>query len=618
MTTSVSDFPIRPFDGMKFVDQWGRQWIYQEGTRSWVFDGFVPEIPDADSNTIGLLSPSLKKLINSLAEKAGGFGILTKFSYGKTKTNGYEGVLSGDIKLVSESLDIQCIDRPSSPEMGTNPQINFNFSDNFLSTLCIEVPGGPGPTGRPGDRGPRGVPGTGDGPEGEKGDPGTDATGIATVDEVEVVFDDAFYSSAVINLSLDTTNSILAVTKANVLVADQNTPADAVVATPLVRDIEFTGDGFEYNITKPLDDEDATDPVMLAYGADFAPDQNRKLKANADGCCCEEEDSAELIARKLSDYINQVVAKYQKEIDRISTEYDREAKEFVFKKDEEARKALDVIIQQLSTEEFNEQFEYCMGLSDNGICGQQCCGELKRANSDPFLNPNIGLCAVVEAIRGEEPTVAASSSIAARISSDLANEYGIPSLSRNMAMATSCDFPTASSLDQFTTTICAFAESILAASGSSGASDFCKDSVPTDMGTYEIGAGETVNIGSGAGFNLPAGGYIVQYLGGTVFDSDEPTCGYVVGSGDTSLGLVLTVTTPTSETKMPWPKSSLSANPLNPEEVQEAYLVGPITEQAIGSVIEDGYRLTMEAVVTGDRSSGSIRFKVLHCSRCLP
>lgn len=616
---SVSEFPIRPFDNMKFVDQWGRQWIYQVSTKSWVFDGFVPEIPNADQNTIGLLSPTLKRFINSLNEKVGGFGILTKFSYAKVN-DGYNGVLSGDIKLKSNSLNITCIDKPSSPEMGTNPQIDINFSEDFLSTLCIEVPGGPGPKGRRGDEGKKGLPGTGDGPQGEKGDPGEDATGTSTVEDVEVIFDDAFYSSAVINLSLDAPNSILAVTKANVLVADENTPADAVVATPVIRDIEFTDDMFGYKIIKPLDDSDALDPVMLAYGADFDPEQNRRLKANADGCCCEEEDSTELIAKNLSDYISQVITKYQKTIDNISRQYDKEVREFIYKKDEEARKALDVLVQNLSHEEFNEDFEYCMGLSDNGICGQQCCNELKRANVDPFLNPNLGLCKVTESIEAGNPTVAQSSYIAAKISGDLADEYGIPSLSKNIALATAtnCEYPTASSLDQYTATVCAFASSILSASGSSGASDFCKDSVPTDLGTFTIDSGESKQILTGAGSELPAGAYLIQYLGGTIFDSDEPTCGYVVGSGDTSLGLVLTVTTPTEVIKIPWPVSSLSPNSLDPSEVEEAYLTGPITELAIGSIVEDGYKLSLEAVATGDRSTGSIKYKIMHCSRCLP
>lgn len=213
MAKNVTIFPSRPFNGMKFTDQWRRRWIYRGSQKSWVFDGFVPDIPLADSNTIGLLSPRLKTFLNSLTPKAGGFGVVLSNSFGKVSSSGYEGVVNGNIKLVSNSLDINCQDEVASPELGRFPSIDFNFSEDFLDTLCIEVPGCPGPKGRKGAKGEKGKNGTGNGPQGSRGTSGVDATGISVVSDVQVDFDDSFYNAAITDVVLDEERAILSATK---------------------------------------------------------------------------------------------------------------------------------------------------------------------------------------------------------------------------------------------------------------------------------------------------------------------------------------------------------------------------------------------------------------------
>jgi len=642
---NIVKFPNRPFNGMRFTDSWRRRWRFDSNEKSWRFDGFAPDIPLADEENIGLLSPQFKQLINSVSEKAGGFGIVTKFSFGKTQTNGFNGVLSGDVKMVSNAFDITCVNAPLNPELNRHPVIDINFSDDFLESMCVEVPAEKGPKGRKGIKGPKGKPGTGDGPQGLSGDAGVDAVGVSDVSEVEVVFDESFYSSAVTEIFLDAPNAILSITKSDALVPDENTPASEVVTSPVIRDIEFTDDDtFDYRVvtvpgvTDPI--EAAVDPFVLAYGNDFDPKQNRKLKVAAEGCCCEEADSAEVIAKRLTDYVDQVVVNLEGQVADINEQYDEELKEFIFRKDEEARKALDALVQKLSDEEFKEPFEYCMSLADNGICGQCECNELKKFRQDPYNNPgNFTLCGLNNlstAIDGlceclGTSTLALSSgqsSTTKNISTEVTNSYDIPTLSQNSGLVSTqavsdCSIPSASDFDQFTTGICAFANSILKASGFSNTNvdDFCKTSSTTNLGIIRIAAGESQVITGPTGANLVAGGYILQYRGGSIFDAGNTQCGYVVGSGTNKIGLVLTKfhtneDGDVEEMEIPWPTSSLVQNPFDKDEVEESYLIGPITELAIGAVIEDNDRLVIEAVAR-DRSTGVIELSLSHCSRCV-
>lgn len=639
---NIVTFPNRPFDGMIFNDPWKRRWVYDSRSNTWRFDGFAPDIPLADSKTVGLLSPQYKQLINSISEKAGGFGIVTKFSFGKTRTNGFNGVLSGDIKLVSNSFDITCVNSPSQPELNRHPVIDINFSEDFLDGLCVEVPSEKGPRGRKGIKGEPGETGTGDGPQGLPGTSGIDAIGISTLDEMEVVFDESFYSKAVTEVFLDSENAILSVTKSDALVPDEDTPASEVVTSPMSRDIVFNDENtFDYTITTvpgvsdPV--ESSVDPVVLAYGTDFNPEKNRKLKVASSGCCCEEADSAELISRNLSDYIDQSIQKLVDSINDINEEYDQELKEYIFKKDEEARKALDVLVQKLSEEEFNEEFQYCMSLLDNGVCGQCQCNALKKFSTDPYNNSgrfatttldniNISIQGLYESLgTGNLSLISGQSNVAKNTNSEIINSFDIPTLSQNSELVSQNvqAYPTASTFDQFTTGVCAFAQSILEASGfgTTDSADFCKNSATTNLGVIKLNAGDTAVINSSAGPTLVAGSYVLQYRNGTIYDPGNPTCGYVVGTGHAKLGLVVTKFTSNGniieETEIPWPASSLTQNPLSKEDVQESYLLGPITELAVGVIVNDGDRITVEAVVESDNASGQIELSAYHCSRCV-
>lgn len=655
---NITKFPSTPFDGMKFTDKWRRRWVFNASNNSWQFIGFLPDIPIADNQNVGLLSPRMKAFIDSVKPKSGSFGIVLKNNFGKTHFSDYSNVLSGNIKLKSNSLRITCSNPIGQTEFGVYPSIDINFSEDFLNGLCIEVPGEKGPKGRKGADGDDGDPGTGDGPKGQIGDPGNNATELlSVVDDVEVIFDDGFYDYAVTDVILDPERSILSVTRSEALVPTENTPANEVVALSASRDVEFTDeDSLDYRITKPQSaadpfDDMPMDMTLLAYPSDYNPDANRKFIVGATGCCCEEADFAAVVAVNLSDYIDLVISKYQQGLAELNEEYDREVREYIFKKDEEARKALDVLVQKLSHEQFTEGFEYCMNLVENGVCGQQCCNEISKMRQDPYNNPGSFTnstiqsmaCGIIEQLaqmsgnsennNGDVESFSLTSGDS-KISNELYNNttdsYGIATLSENAPdFSELCDnvdtefngVPTASQFNQFSFGICVFAQQILSNSGFVTTSeDFCPDSESKNIRSIRLKPGDQVPITSDVGPTLKPGAYILQYKSGTIYDSDQPTQGNVVGTGSSTLGLVLTVFKANgnnSEYIIPWPRSSISSDPFCAEEVQQSYLIGPITEIAVGAIIEEGDRMVLEAVVTGNNSKGEIEVSINHCSRCI-
>lgn len=659
-------FPARPFDGMKFTDSWRRKWVYNSKNSSWQFNGFVPDIPVASSENVGLLSSRLKLLIDSIKEKSGSFGIISKNNFGKVPSKDYSNVMSGNIKLVSNTLDITCNNTVPSPELNRYPSIDINFSERFLESLCIEVPGEKGPKGKKGEKGEKGNMGTGDGPQGEQGDPGQDAEGSSSVSDVQVVFDDSFYTSAVTDVFLDADNGILSVTKSDALTATADTPATEVVAAGVQRDIEFSPNSFDFKISKPNGVVDPfempLDITLLAYGADFNPMENRKLKVAAAGCCCEEADSAEVIAVKLSDYVNLVVKKYQDALSKINEQYDREVKEYIFKKDEEARKALDVLVQKLSDENFKDSFEYCMNMSNNGQCGQCVCNELSKLRQDLYASGKtlLGSLSTLGSMisekisglaeAGQNAMIVGQSDIASDIANSIAGSYSIPTLSQNVMSLSNCPsddtkscytgLPSGYQYDRYSAGVCRFVEEILNKTesisdgqfsppilydGGLGA-DFCPESVTTHIQNMIIGPGESKPISTNIGPTLTPGAYVIQYKGGSIFDNLYPTCGFVVGNKQNQLGLVIkvfrssTIVTldETSDLTVWWPKSSIAKNPLDKEEVEQSYLLGPLTESNVGVIVAEGDRVVLEVVTYGDKAYGEIELSIHHCARCLP
>jgi hypothetical protein len=445
--------PNRPFDGQIFIDAHRVKWEYNSETKCWRRIGSVNDIPQASETQIGLLTAKHKSLIDTIAEKGGAFGLVTRpllsvvpqnkevlladkvessvvtesgstiilksalesaleenkfsgkfvqFISGVLKdqlfviaTNddmslkvlgdasasvpgdrlnivdasaiNLSGVISGDVQLVSESIDITCVDSENNeittnncsklkkPDAEKYPALDFKVSELFKSTFCVQQPGCEGPRGEKGNKGKTGKHGTGDGPQGAIGNAGMDAPQIPfTFDGVKIVDIDDIYDTAVVSLEIDPATSKLNVVKAKMKTPDSEVPADQVVASEVFRSIDFTGDEWNYTIEMPTTDPTNVKDLLIAYYPQglFTNSNFRDIQTV-------------VCTMKLSEFISEVTKYYQILLDSINYEYDQQIKAFIESKDTEARKVLASLCQQQAECEWERPIEMCIGIKPN-------------------------------------------------------------------------------------------------------------------------------------------------------------------------------------------------------------------------------------------------------------
>lgn len=78
MPASLNNLPSSPFGGQEFIDSHSIRWVFDEGAKCWRSRGEVRKIDDATATATGLLSPAMKTLLDSIPERGGGFGIISK------------------------------------------------------------------------------------------------------------------------------------------------------------------------------------------------------------------------------------------------------------------------------------------------------------------------------------------------------------------------------------------------------------------------------------------------------------------------------------------------------------------------------------------------------------
>lgn len=178
--------PQHPRPGQEFVDAYNYRWIYsKEGY--WEKGGLATTIPRASDDSSGLMSYSDKSYLDSIPNKPGSFGLIVDTKTILKSPDNPDGILQGDIKLISDSLNIECVNGDLDPltcppstlgvcNEGDNvPGLKFSIKEEFLKTFIVDHPGPTGRTGSEGPIGPRGKHGFGDGPQGDKGTKGLDS-----------------------------------------------------------------------------------------------------------------------------------------------------------------------------------------------------------------------------------------------------------------------------------------------------------------------------------------------------------------------------------------------------------------------------------------------------------
>lgn len=361
---SSSYLPENPFDSQVFIDVFGVQWEFDSSVQCWRRIGAQNEIPLATSTTIGLLSKEDKFLIDSVQEKGGGYGIIIRGLKLRSQSNP-DGILLGDVELVSHSLNIQCRDQegkeitPSCSNVifrekdTVPPGFDINLSDAFLKSFCVEIAGGPGQIGLPGDNGDKGDDGTGDGPIGLQGTPGIDYTTAHTFTGVKIVDIDQMTDTAVVALEVNREQGKLFVTKSKInFPTGDDLVAEQLIASQLSRSIKFKGDCWDYDFVVspcgPADNYDIDNPLVAYYPSNFDPTK--------------EINSYTPVRARLSDIIADMIAVYQAKLDAAVNGYDEKIRTFMKEKDSQARQVLSFLGDRLAECENITYLDYCIGL----------------------------------------------------------------------------------------------------------------------------------------------------------------------------------------------------------------------------------------------------------------
>lgn len=284
------------------------------------------------------------------------------------------GVLLGDILLVSDTIDISCVDGEGIPLPGGNcnsiqcdnvnnpPGLDFKLNDDFLDSLCVIVPGCKGPPGERGDTGDPGADGTGDGPQGEQGDPGTDAPAIGnTFTGIKIIDVDDIYDTAVVSMELDAASGKLNIVRAKVRTPDSSTPATQLLSTPINRAVKFKDNkSFDYTLVRPsVDPVDDVDVDLLKYPRQYSKPDGRTP-----------EFTTTVSKVKLSELVNSVISYYEAKLNEINDDYNKQLKEYIETKDTAARNILANLAQQVAECEFELPIDFCLGIIP-ADCGQQ-------------------------------------------------------------------------------------------------------------------------------------------------------------------------------------------------------------------------------------------------------
>jgi hypothetical protein len=359
--------PSMPVDGQVFIDSELVKWIYNAQSDLWERSGTATTVPLATDQSIGYMSYTDKNLLDSIPAVPGGFGIITDTKLLLQSDTNPDGVISGDIKLVSDSIDISCVDEsdeainytpttlgcPSAIGESRLPGLQFRLSDKFLKTLIVNLPGNTGRKGDKGDKGEQGEPGFAGGPAGRPGNPGvsidyTDNLSGTYYNDIDGVTD-----TAIVNLEIvdDGSGCKLVVSKSKLNVSNAQV-ADKVIASPISRTVSFAS---------ASDCPTGLKEFSLAkVGSDDAP-VNVSLVRLPNGSDKATEPVSFNPTYTLSQYVNSIVSEYRKLLESVDEAYGKEAKEYVENIDSKARQILSSLASDLASCEFNlPAVEYCI------------------------------------------------------------------------------------------------------------------------------------------------------------------------------------------------------------------------------------------------------------------
>lgn len=293
-----------------------------------------------------------------------------KFEIYEAASINENGVIQGPIELVSETLDITCVDGNGNPvdsdcnvnhvfvdDPANPPGLDLRVGEKFKKQFCVVQPGAAGSRGDIGDKGKQGAHGTGDGPTGDQGLAGLSAPEIG--DEftgIKLIDLDDIYDTAVVAMELDADGGKLHVIKAKIRTPDDTKPADQIIASAISRDVRFTNAEFEYELLMPSGDPiDIADVEIMHYPQGFTP---RSDPTN------NRPETTEANVIKLTSIVDAIVGHYESELDRIGRDIDEnQIKPYIEEKDQQARVELNARADEVARCEWDMPIEFCLGIT---------------------------------------------------------------------------------------------------------------------------------------------------------------------------------------------------------------------------------------------------------------
>jgi hypothetical protein len=367
-----AQLPLYPVDGQIWIDGNLVRWRWTSDLGVWVNIGVASTYALADYNTTGLMGPQDKRFLDSIPSVAGSFGIITDQSVVIRSSDNRVGLVSKNIELHSDSLDITAVDGngnaylgqmlPDDPTGESLGGLKFSLKTKFLDALCLEVVGPTGQTGATGATGVAGTDGFNDGPTGEQGISGVAATTSNTFSGIKVVDTTDIVDTAVVALQMDGSAGRLSYTTAKMNVPSNDEPADQLAAQPIQRSLTYPTVA-ESGSYVTLDDWTLTIPS----GDPLSDDAEVLLIKIPSDLAAGEVVNIELA--KLTDLITVVVDSYKAKLATFQTSWLAQMKSYIEAKDSAARTVLSSIAQDLASCEFSRPLEFCIGIAPSD-CSQ--------------------------------------------------------------------------------------------------------------------------------------------------------------------------------------------------------------------------------------------------------
>lgn len=370
---NLDKFPDSPDDQQIFVDNDGNQWVYDIHTDSWEFSGPKLNINLASGTETGLLSPQFKLLLDTIAQYPGAFGIIVDKPYKQT--------IEGNIKFVSNSLDISCLNSRGvnigaesgcgeettvscsgdvlENDIATLPRFEIKLREAYLERLCIDLPSPKGPIGRTGPDGEKGEDGFGDGPKGLTGEPGPNVNELLELRNIIIQDNSTLTNDVIVDLELvDRGQGPFFKVLRSRRTLSANECALRLRTSAIARTLTFNS---------PITDNSCSLSGLNGWsinkvGNDPLPAAPFLIRTSDD----ETEDCSTVFAFSMEQFIESVINEYEKEIVKLDQDWARQTKQHIEALDDRARKILSNLADELARcestlagTEFGITFERC-------------------------------------------------------------------------------------------------------------------------------------------------------------------------------------------------------------------------------------------------------------------